>query len=73
MTSEQISPSAIGQMREAIRLLATADVAALLSISSRTICLWAECGELPALKIGRQWRFDKHAIERWMEKKAPFA
>jgi len=37
--------------------LRTAEVAGLLRISSRTVRLWAECREVPALKVGRQWRF----------------
>ena len=28
-----------------------------LGVSTRTVCLWAECKELPAIKIGLQWRF----------------
>src|SRR5262249_62336601 len=36
--------------------LSTAAVARWLGISTRTVCFWAECGEIPAMKIGRQWR-----------------
>jgi len=31
------------------------------------VCFWAECGEIPALKIGRQWRFREEEIRRWLE------
>ena len=48
------------------RLLATAAVASRLGISSRTIRLWAECGEMPAVKVGKQWRFDEGALEHWL-------
>jgi len=44
-------------------LLSTAEVAKWLGFSPRTICLWAECGDLPATKIGRQWRFRATDIE----------
>jgi excisionase family DNA binding protein len=37
--------------------LTTEDVARLLNISPRTVCLWAELGKLPAVKIGKLWRF----------------
>lgn len=47
-------------------LLNTAQVAAWLGISPRTVCLWAECSELPAIRVGRQWRFQREAIERWL-------
>jgi excisionase family DNA binding protein len=46
--------------------LRTAEVASRLNVAVRTIRLWAECGVVPALKIGRQWRFraaDIHKIE----------
>ena len=38
-------------------LLSTSAVAKWLGVSARTICFWAECGEIPAIKVGRQWRF----------------
>jgi PTS system nitrogen regulatory IIA component len=27
----------------------------------------AECGEIPASKIGNQWRFDRKEIDQWMK------
>jgi excisionase family DNA binding protein len=47
--------------------LSTAIVARWLGISPRTVCFWAECGEIPALKIGRQWRFREEEISRWLD------
>ena len=47
--------------------LSTANVARWLGISPRTVCFWAECGEIPALKIGRQWRFREDEIRRWLD------
>jgi excisionase family DNA binding protein len=47
-------------------LLTTQQVARWLGVSSRTVCLWAECSELPALKVGRQWRFRREGIARWI-------
>ncbi len=48
-------------------LLSTADVARWLGVAARTVCLWAECGEIPALKIGRQWRFREDELHHWLE------
>ena len=45
-------------------LISTATVAQWLGISTRTVCLWAECGEIPAVKIGRQWRFREDELRR---------
>lgn len=47
-------------------LLNTYQLAAWLGISTRTLCLWAECSELPAIKVGRQWRFERDAIQQWL-------
>jgi excisionase family DNA binding protein len=32
-------------------LLTSTQVATLLGVSVRTVCLWAECSELPAYKV----------------------
>lgn len=51
-------------------LLSTAAVARWLGVSTRAVCLWAECNEIPAIKIGRQWRFRNEEIMRWLESPA---
>ena len=48
-------------------LLTTAAVAKWLGVATRTICLWAECNEIPAIKIGRQWRFRERQLREWLE------
>lgn len=47
--------------------LSTAEVALLLAIAPRTVCLWAECSELPGIKVGRQWRFRRADIQAWIK------
>lgn len=47
-------------------LLTTAAVAKWLGISTRAVCLWAECKEIPAIKIGRQWRFRQNELSDWL-------
>jgi excisionase family DNA binding protein len=46
--------------------LTTAAVARWLGVSARTVCLWAECKEIPAIKIGRQWRFREGELGEWL-------
>jgi excisionase family DNA binding protein len=48
-------------------LLTTAAVARWLGISTRAVCLWAECKEIPAIKIGRQWRFRQDELSEWLK------
>jgi excisionase family DNA binding protein len=38
-----------------------------LGVSTRTVCLWAECEEIPAIKIGRQWRFREGQLSEWLQ------
>jgi excisionase family DNA binding protein len=47
-------------------LLTTAAVAKWLGIAPRTVCLWAECREIPAIKVGRQWRFREGELWEWL-------
>ena len=51
-------------------LLTTAAVAKWLGISTRAVCLWAECGEIPAIKVGRQWRFRQDEVSAWLQSPA---
>jgi excisionase family DNA binding protein len=48
-------------------LLTTAAVAKWLGISTRAVCLWAECREIPAIKLGRQWRFRQAEVRDWLQ------
>ncbi|MFZ2095139.1 MAG: helix-turn-helix domain-containing protein [Anaerolineales bacterium] len=42
------------------------DVADYLKLQPETIRAMARRGELPALKIGKVWRFQKHAIHEML-------
>jgi excisionase family DNA binding protein len=46
------------------------EVAEWLGVTTRTVCLWAELGELPALRVGRQWRFRPDTLDGWLRQKA---
>ncbi len=52
-------------------LMTTAAVAKWLGISTRAVCLWAECKEIPAIKIGRQWRFRQDELAEWLKSPKP--
>jgi excisionase family DNA binding protein len=47
--------------------LTTAAVSKWLGVSTRTLCLWAECKEIPAIKVGRQWRFRESELAAWLQ------
>ena len=48
-------------------LLTTEVISKWLGVSTRTLCLWAECQEIPAFKVGRQWRFRESELARWLQ------
>jgi excisionase family DNA binding protein len=48
-------------------LLKTGEVAQILHVSSRMVCLWAECGEIPAIRVGKQWRFRQQDLTKWLD------
>jgi excisionase family DNA binding protein len=51
-------------------LMSTAAVSRWLGVSTRTLCLWAECKEIPAIKLGRQWRFRESELSNWLRSDA---
>lgn len=48
-------------------MLTVTEVATLLRISTATVKKMAGDGRLPAIKIGRQWRFRKVAIDEFIK------
>ena len=49
-------------------LLTTDEVLAQLKMTPRRMYRLIRCGELPAVRIGRQWRFRPADVETWMER-----
>jgi excisionase family DNA binding protein len=45
------------------------EVARYLSLHELTVRRLAREGEIPAFKIGRQWRVKKDLLDRWIERK----
>ncbi len=43
------------------------EMQAILHVDRSTIYRMAEAGELPAIKVGKQWRFPKKQIETWLK------
>ena len=49
-------------------IMTTRELAGYLKLHEITICKYAANGEIPAIRIGRVWRFDKEAIDEWIIK-----
>ncbi|MBC7255014.1 MAG: helix-turn-helix domain-containing protein [Chloroflexi bacterium] len=52
-------------MRE--MLLTVKQVAQYLQLKESTIYSWAQSGKIPAIKIGRTWRFRRGDLDDWLE------
>jgi excisionase family DNA binding protein len=47
-------------------MLTAKDMQALLQVDRSTIYRMAEAGQLPAVKVGKQWRFPSDLVESWL-------
>ena len=52
-----------------LRFLTLADAATILQVSKRTILRMIQKKEVPALKVGGQWRLRESQLKRWAEQK----
>jgi excisionase family DNA binding protein len=54
--------------RELLSFLTTEEVLTYLKVTPRTIYRLIRTGELPAVRIGRQWRFRRGDLDDWLER-----
>jgi excisionase family DNA binding protein len=48
--------------------LTTDEVLERLQVTPRTIYRLIRCGDLPAVRIGRQWRFRRADLDDWLDR-----
>jgi excisionase family DNA binding protein len=53
--------------------LTVRDVAAFLNVDEKTIYRLAQRGELPGFKVAGSWRFQRKALDEWINKKTTVA
>ncbi len=56
--------------RTMAEMLTAKDMQDLLQVDRSTIYRMAEAGRLPAVKVGKQWRFPNHLVEQWLGEQA---
>jgi excisionase family DNA binding protein len=52
-----------------LKFLTLAETATILQVSKRTILRMIQKKEVPALKVGGQWRLRESQLKRWAEEK----
>lgn len=48
-------------------ILTIEEVAAYLRLTPQTIYKWAQEKRIPAAKLGKEWRFRRSIIDRWLD------
>lgn len=51
-------------------IMTAQEVAQYLRLAEATVYKLAQAGEIPAVKVGRAWRFKKELIDEWFREKA---
>ena len=57
-------------MKEFLGVMGIKELARYLSVAEITVYRLVEKGEIPAKKVGAQWRFLKEEVDRWLREKA---
>jgi excisionase family DNA binding protein len=52
-----------------LKLLTLLEAASILQISKRTLLRMIQQGEVPAFKVGGQWRIRESQFRKWVEQK----
>lgn len=48
-------------------ILTLEEVAAYLRLTPQTIYKWAQERRIPGVKLGKEWRFRKSILDRWLD------
>lgn len=51
--------------------LTTEEVLEYLQVNQRTVYRLIKAGKIPAVRVGRQWRFRKRDIDTWLDRQGP--
>lgn len=53
-----------------MKLLTIQEVASVLKINQHTAYRYSKEGKIPAVRVGRNWRFSEEVLEKWLAEKA---
>jgi PTS system nitrogen regulatory IIA component len=51
------------------QLMSVRDLADYLQVDVSSVYLWSQRGQIPALKVGRMWRYRRSDIEAWLDER----
>ena len=50
-------------------LMSVKDLADYLQVDMSTIYIWSQRGQIPAMKVGKMWRYRRSEIEEWLNQR----
>jgi excisionase family DNA binding protein len=62
-----VSPAQENGRSPANDILTLEEVASYLRLTPQTIYKWAQEKRIPGAKLGKEWRFRKSIIDRWLD------
>jgi excisionase family DNA binding protein len=62
-----VSPTQENGRSPANDILTLEEVASYLRLTPQTIYKWAQEKRIPGAKLGKEWRFRKSIIDRWLD------
>lgn len=62
-----MSPTEENGRSPANDILTLEEVASYLRLTPQTIYKWAQEKRIPGVKLGKEWRFRKSIIDRWLD------
>ena len=68
--TEDTRPTSSSNEENMPDMLTIAEVAKYLKLHELTVRRLAREGELPAFKVGRQWRIKRDLLESWIEQRS---
>ena len=68
--TEDTRPTSSSNEENMPDMLTIAEVAKYLKLHELTVRRLAREGELPAFKVGRQWRIKRDLLESWIEERS---
>ncbi len=66
MNARNVDPGFDGPQPEHKEILNFAEAARFLGISTKTLQKVLRDGEIPGRKVGREWKFSRDALTRWI-------
>lgn len=53
-------------------IMTLTEAASYIRVSEKTVGEYARRGSIPSQKVGREWRFLRHALEEWLSGRLEF-